>query len=579
MVAIESMEQPVKLSKNPLVNVIVLLSAIGMILSIGMLWHASEKAVSFQEPRVFAYSDNQGAIFNIHDALFRVTDEGGFVEKSDLVSIGLDRIVADIQLSGGKLWVLEGKTHRIKSCPIPFAACQVVTEVKGVQGIEPMDLALTPDGKYIYVAISKKHRIDKFRADGTFVQTLALDQPLRFPNDIIALEAGHLIVADTNNHRIVLLQDDGTGQASVTAEIPMEGEAARNGNTWPTALALGSDRHLWVLNQDGFFEDGDVVGYPPLDIERPSQTQMVANAKIFSMAYSAEPSTLGSMGSGIMVVDRSDFSMLRIGIPAESANAFGDPTILSELSRVRQMRDMWRFRESLAQGGIALFVVLLLIAAMIEFFQTKDKKELFSQRETYEDAPAFTVDKIITPDAQGIVWLKPKASLIKKLYLALWTMGAALIAIWGLAYYSIGLEGELLYMLGVLTAMILGIALLALAAGKQRIGVKDGRIWLVDAMKRKTHAAARQVLYTGRRVIIGDVAVGIYDGKGNAVFDEAQFSQYVLPLLQESKNPGELELYVTKLKEGDPKAWLGVIAMGAIILVLVWLYMESGYLG
>jgi hypothetical protein len=573
------MEQPLKLSKNPLVNIIVLLSAIGMILSIGMLWHASEKAVSFQEPRVFAYSEKQGVIFNIHDTLYRVTDDGGFIEKSDLESIGLDRVVADIQLSGGKLFVLEGRTHRIKSCPIPFDACQVIAEVRGLQGIEPMDLALTPDGKHLYVAISKKHRIDKFRADGTFVQTLALDQALRFPNDIIALEAGHLVVADTNNHRIVVLQDDGTGQASVTAEIPMEGEAAQNGYTWPTVLALGSDKRLWVLNQDGFFEYGDVVVYPPLDLERSSQTQMLAKAKLYPMADRAEPSTLGSMGSGVMVVDRSDFSMLRIGMPAERTDAFGDFTILSELSRVRQMRDMWSFRESLAQGGIALFVVLLLIAAMIEFFQTKDKNELFSQRETYEDAPEFTVDKIITPDAQGIVWLKPKASLIKKLYFAILAMGVALIAIWGLVYYSIGLEGELFYMLGVMTVMILGIAGLAFAVGTQRIGVKDGRIWLVDAMKRKTHAAARQVQYTGRRVIIGDVAVGIYDGKGNAVFDEAQFSQYVLPLLRESKNPGELELYVTKLKEGDPKAWLSVIAMGAIILGLVWLYMESGYLG
>jgi hypothetical protein len=579
MAAFKSMEQPVKLSKNPLVNVMVLLGVLGMIASIGMLWHASDKAASSHEPRVFAYSDAKGVIFNIRDTLYRVADDGGFIEKSDFESIGLDRIVADIQLSGGKLLVLEGKTHRIKSCPIPFAACQVVAEVQGLHGSVPMDLALTPDGKYLYVTISKKHRIDKFRADGTFVRTLALDQALQFPNDIIALEAGHLIVADTNNHRIVLLRDDGTGQASVTAEIPMEGEAARNGYTWPTALALGSDRRLWVLNQDGFFEDGDVVVYPPLDLERSSQTQMVAKAKLYPMADRAEPSTLWSMGSGVMVVDRSNFSMLRIGMPAEGTDAFGDHTILSELSRVRQMRDMWSFRKSLAQGGIALSVVLLLIAAVIEFFQTKDKKELFSQPETYEDAPAFTVDKIITPDAQGIVWLRPKASVIKKLYFAVWTMGAALIAVWGLAYYSIGLEGELLYMLGGMTVMILGIAALGFAAGKQRIGVKDGRIWLVDAMKRKTHAAARQVQYTGRRVIIGDVAVGVYDGKGDAVFDEAQFSQYVLPLLQESKNLGELELYVTKLKEGDPKAWLSVIAMGAILLGVVWLYTKSGYLG
>lgn len=567
-----------KLSKNPLVNVIVLLSVLGMITSIGMLWHATEKAASFQKPRLFAYSEKQEMIFTLHDTLFRVRDDGVFIEKSDLESIGLDRTVSDIQVSGEKLWVLEGKTHRIMSCPIPFAECRSVAEVKKVQGVEAMDLAVTPDGESLYVTISKKHRIDKFRADGTFLQTLTLDHALQYPNDIIAPEAGYLIVADTNHHRIVVLRDNGTGSASVTAEIPMKGEAARNGYTWPTALALGSDRRLWVLNQDGFFEDGDLVCYPPFDLERSSQAQLVANAKIALIADKARPNTLGNMGSEVLIADNSDFSLLRIDEPSEGATAFGDPTILSELSRIRQMRDRWSFRESLAQGGIALFVVLLLSAAMVEFYKTKDKKELFSQRETYEDAPAFTTEKIITPDAQGIVWLRPKASMIKKLHFAVGAIVMALIAVWGLIYFSIGLQEELLYMLGVMTVVVLGVAGLGLAAGKQRIGVKEGRIWLVDVLQRKIHADARKILYTGRRMIIGDVAVGIYDGKGNAFFDEAQFSRYVLPLLQESKNPSELELYATKLKEGDPKTWLSVIVMGVMIAGVIWLYTQSGYL-
>ena len=257
---------------------------------------------------------------------------------------------------------------------------------------------------------------------------------------------------------------------------------------------------------------------------------------------------------------------------------FGEPGIASELLRIRQMRETWASWQARSRAGIACFIVLLVIAAAIEYFKTENKQELFTQPERYEDAAEFTDDKIIAPDARGVIWLAPKASLVKKLYAVSGAMAVMLAAVWGLILYTLGAEEELLYMLGILTVMILGIAWLALAVGKQRIGIRERQIWLVDMMRKTTYADVRKVLYTGRRVIIGDVAVGVYDGKGNAVFDEAQFSRYVLPLLKEGKSVNETALYIGRLKEGDPKTWLGMLGIGIAIAVLFWLS-QNGFPG
>lgn len=83
---------------------------------------------------------------------------------------------------------------------------------------QPGDIALSPDGKYVYVADTWNHRIQKFTADGAPVTMwgkslyhVTLGDPFGLwgPRGIAVDSVGRVYVADTGNKRIVIYDADG----------------------------------------------------------------------------------------------------------------------------------------------------------------------------------------------------------------------------------------------------------------------------------------------------------------------------------------------------------------------------------
>ncbi|MEX1248289.1 MAG: flippase activity-associated protein Agl23 [Anaerolineales bacterium] len=78
---------------------------------------------------------------------------------------------------------------------------------------EPWGVAVSPDGRYVYVADTWNNRIQKFTANGIFLTMWgATDQtgPLYGPRDIVVADDGNVIVADTGNKRILVYDADGS---------------------------------------------------------------------------------------------------------------------------------------------------------------------------------------------------------------------------------------------------------------------------------------------------------------------------------------------------------------------------------
>jgi DNA-binding beta-propeller fold protein YncE len=81
---------------------------------------------------------------------------------------------------------------------------------------EPWDLAVSPDGKWIYVADTWNHRIQKFTSTGTAITMWGAPlygpgDPLGFwgPRGITVDRNGNVIVSDTGNKRIVITDKNG----------------------------------------------------------------------------------------------------------------------------------------------------------------------------------------------------------------------------------------------------------------------------------------------------------------------------------------------------------------------------------
>ena len=98
----------------------------------------------------------------------------------------------------------------------------------------PHDLALSPDGRYLYVADNGNNRIAVLEADTLKLIGSIGESELSEPHDIAFDRQGRLLVADTGNDRVVLYTVNGT-QSERVAVIKggfrrPEGVAASAGN-------------------------------------------------------------------------------------------------------------------------------------------------------------------------------------------------------------------------------------------------------------------------------------------------------------------------------------------------------------
>jgi uncharacterized protein (TIGR03663 family) len=166
----------------------------------------------------------------------------------------------------GSLYVADSRNNRIQhfdakgnflqafgntSPGCPYATTPPVKVPAGTF-CEPLDVALSPGGQWIYVADTWNHRIQKFSADG--VPVMAWGTPnydpvssgpygLWGPRGIVVDSQGHVLVADTGNKRIVIYDDKG----NFISEFGGEGVNASQFNE-PVGLALDSQGNLYVAD-------------------------------------------------------------------------------------------------------------------------------------------------------------------------------------------------------------------------------------------------------------------------------------------------------------------------------------------
>ena len=81
---------------------------------------------------------------------------------------------------------------------------------------EPWGVAVSPDGDYVYVADTWNHRVQKFSAQGEFInqwgnfgQTTTEPFLLYGPRDITVDNTGNVLITDTGNKRVMVYSSDG----------------------------------------------------------------------------------------------------------------------------------------------------------------------------------------------------------------------------------------------------------------------------------------------------------------------------------------------------------------------------------
>ncbi len=179
----------------------------------------------------------------------------------------------------GSLYVADSRNHRIQhfSADGSFIGswgsfADVLSSDAPVGTFyEPWGVAVSPDGKWVYVTDTWNHRVQKFTADGTPVKTWGTGiygstdpYGLWGPRGIAVSANGNVLVADTGNKRIIIYDKDGNFLSqfgSAGLELGQFDE--------PVGIAIDQNGILYVTdtwNQrvQSFAPGGDGLTYVPL---------------------------------------------------------------------------------------------------------------------------------------------------------------------------------------------------------------------------------------------------------------------------------------------------------------------------
>jgi len=205
----------------------------------------------------------------------------------------------------GSIYVADSKDNQIKHFSTggtlldAWGSFGSITDENAAGGTfyEPWDVAVAPDGS-VYVADTWNHRIQKFTADGDFINSWGFfaqgssSQGYWGPRSITVDAEGNVYFSDTGNKRIVVFDEDG----NFVAQFGSAGEDYGQFNE-PVGIALDATNNLYIadtwnrrvqvikpdldLNTSTTLLSWDVEGWYGESIENKPFIAINADGKVF----------------------------------------------------------------------------------------------------------------------------------------------------------------------------------------------------------------------------------------------------------------------------------------------------------
>ena len=183
---------------------------------------------------------------------------------------------------------------------------------------------------------------------------------LHYPNDIIAIDENMLAIADTNNHRVRFLHVDAKGKVQERQQIDLHQEK-RN---WPTQIAQDRDNNIWVVHADGALDRTNLSIYA---LNPQGKYQKIKYCDTVS-----EIASINRFDNRMLVGDKSPYALEILS--SSKRIPFGDEAFQTLINQTDIRLKTYNFQKYIAQVGIGLSIVLLLMAAKIEYSRAEDKK-------------------------------------------------------------------------------------------------------------------------------------------------------------------------------------------------------------
>jgi len=524
--------------------------------------------VSMQSRSVFGptvlTTDAAGKIYTNIATTLHVLDESGVLEDSvPLANLGLQGATLTdlLALPDGRLLIGNSDNPEILACDLSQRRCSSFLQ-SGPHPASAFKMAWDTQRQRLLVVDGERNRILVYDRNGTLVlESRGGKQGLMLPNTILLAGDGEAVVADTNHHRLVML--DAETLSMERGDMPVNNTHGNFRRIWPTDFAVTADQRYWVILDNDLLENGDVV---LLD---------AAGQLLLRLALPADwdPIKLHARPHDMLLAGYGSVDLVRVSLDGKLITPFGDSAfraMLAEIRVQRQAADRWWQRW--VWLAIVPLVVLALIAAWLDW----------KRRVAISPSVAAPPARVTLPETgQGIYWLEPDPEIVTLWRYSRWLVyliaGLLLAPVIYVAWW-LGLEKSI----GLVTLLLAtGMAVLAMLVtglntlSRGQLGVTREQVVLAAAGKPQRHFYPRQLVYGRRFISSGDITVYLRTGKG-PIYNPDEIHGYLEPLLTAARKLNPLQGYIYLLQQGERLVWvntLGIACLGGLYLY-VRLYMN-----
>ena len=539
-----------------------LLLGLGVLVALGVRLWATHGALQLRGPQALA-ANSQVVYVDLQGILYELTPQGSLRRRVALRSLHVADPPAGLQvLTGGDLLMGDLERRSVLRCDMQRLTCRDLTASAAKYVERPFDFFFDESTGRLFIADILRHRVLLQDPSGSDLRVLTKRGALKYPNALYVGDDGLLRVADTNHHRVAglrLREDEATDSGS---SLDARSGLGRCGNIWPVAVVQGPEGDWWVLNADAGLRDADLIVYGAAG--RPLRR--------IDLPQHAAPAALTRAGQRMLVAAPDNLQVYQVEPRGGGVQPFGDAAFQAQLQRLRLQKERYR---SLATGAFVAVVALALSVMVLA------ARVLRRRVGAYDGVGRRSPARLPMSRFAGVHWLQmteqAKAN-VTRARRGLWAVLLGLLVVVAtLVVLYFGVPGarsklpadDVRALLALSTAALILLWAMLFFVGRalrRRVGTDGSFLYFADHRGMAVQVPPERVVYTGRQIAFGPLAVPLVAGPALPCFAAQEFDRHLRPLLARAHRIGEVNMSLYQLLALEP---LQVLAASLVLILLL----------
>lgn len=541
-----------------------------LLLCLATWWHGFQTVQSFDgisAMRTVKAATGQRLAVVVNQALHVLDDTGRRVARQDFQSLGLKAAPNDMDWTvdaAGRVeaWFFEDSPPKVTRCTWDEAAlalrdCAIAMsgpQLKVDAGSLAIHMAIDRPGSRVFMADARSGTVQQFDLSGKWLGRSPASLGLNFPNRIRYLGNDTLLVADSDNHRLLWLSFPPAGEVKITSQLAVGSHdqakaKARAAQSRVQDVAVGLDGSLWMLASRPGKKGGDVLVFDAA-LKPLARTQLPPGA---------DPLIVDSLAGNALVADFSLVNLYRLSASGAYLGEFGDAAFRGELEPLQTQAKRARWLQQ-AAWMLGVAVLLLGIVLALVYGEKPKNRANFSADDKARIASSKPQAFSLSAALRFPVLLEPTAAALKNSRYLTAVIGLLIVVMLAFFFYfffgvltSGTMERSMSLQIGLtgltVSGMTAAIGLLLWRAKSVPVGLKvfEFHVELVKGAKQIGSAPLVDVLASPFQVLVGRQAVAYAQSAGLSKTKICLFDQVLLDKVLLSRLPQKNLVSVSRL--------------------------------